>query len=92
MYFSTQTPQQVVTYLPDNPEQLIAERCNRCHGERGYSNKPGVPRLAGQVESYIVLAMKEYQDGIRKDKAMVAMADVLSLLEIKAIAAYYAKQ
>ena len=58
-YFSIQAPQQVVTYLPDNPEQLIVERCNRCHGERGYSSKPGVPRLAGQVESYIVLAMKE---------------------------------
>lgn len=91
-YFSVQTAQQVVTYLPDNPAQLIVERCNRCHGDQGYSDMPGVPRLAGQLESYIVLAMKEYQDGLRKDKAMVAMADVLSLLEIKAIAAYYAKQ
>jgi len=91
-YFTTQTPQQVVTYLPDNPARLVQERCNRCHGEQGYSTTPGVPRLAGQIESYIVLAMKEYQDGVRKDKAMVAMADVLSLLEIKAIAAYYARQ
>ncbi len=91
-YFSVQTPKQVVTYLPDNPQQLVEERCNRCHGEGGYSSKPGVPRLAGQIESYIVLAMKEYQAGMRKDKTMVAMAGVLSLLEIKAIAAYYAKQ
>ena len=91
-YFAGQTPQQVVTYLPDNPQQLVQERCSRCHGERGYSTKPGVPRLAGQIESYIVLAMKEYQEGIRKDSTMVAMADVLSLLEIKAMAAYYAKQ
>ncbi len=91
-YFASRTPKQVVTYLPDNPQQLVEERCNRCHGEHGYSKKPGVPRLAGQVESYIVVAMKEYQEGIRKDKTMVAMAGVLSLLEIKAIAAYYAKQ
>ena len=91
-FFTAQTPQQVVTYLPDNPQQLVEERCSRCHGERGYSTMPGVPRLAGQIESYIVLAMKEYQDGVRKDKSMVAMAGVLSLLEIKAIAAYYAKQ
>ena len=91
-YFAAQTPQQVKTFLPDNPQQLVEERCSRCHGERGYSQMPGVPRLAGQIESYIILAMKEYQDGVRKDKSMVAMADVLSLLEIKAIAAYYAKQ
>ena len=91
-YFSTQTARRVVTYLPDNPEKLIMEQCNRCHGEQGYSTMPGVPRLAGQLESYIVLAMKEYQDGLRKDKAMEAMANGLSLLEIKAMAAYYAKQ
>ncbi len=91
-YFSAQAAEQVETYLPDDPARLVKERCSRCHGERGYSDMPGVPRLAGQIESYIVLAMKEYQDGLRKDKSMVAMAGVLSLLEIKAIAAYYAKQ
>ncbi len=91
-YFSAQTAQQVETYLPDDPARLVQERCSRCHGERGYSDMPGVPRLAGQIESYIIHAMKEYQDGLRKDKSMVAMAGVLSLLEIKAIAAYYAKQ
>lgn len=91
-YYSAQTAQQVETYLPDDPARLVEERCSRCHGERGYSDMPGVPRLAGQIESYIVLAMKEYQGGLRKDKSMVPMAGVLSLLEIKAIAAYYAKQ
>jgi len=91
-YYSAQAAQQVETYLPDDPARLVKERCSRCHGERGYSDKPGVPRLAGQIESYIVHAMKEYQGGLRKDKSMVAMANVLSLLEIKAIAAYYAKQ
>jgi cytochrome c553 len=91
-YYADQMPQQVLTYLPDKPQQLVEQRCNRCHGERGYSSKPGVPRLAGQIESYIVLAVKEYQDGVRKDSTMLAMADVLSLLEIKAIAAYYARQ
>lgn len=91
-YFSAQTAVQVETYLPDDPARLVQERCSRCHGERGYSDMLGVPRLAGQIESYIVLAMKEYQDGLRKDKSMVAMTNVLSLLEIKAIAAYYAKQ
>ena len=74
-YFSAQVPQQVETFLPDKPQELVTQRCSRCHGERGYSHTPGVPRLAGQIESYIVLAMKEYQDGVRKDKSMVPMAD-----------------
>jgi len=91
-YYALQTPQQVETYLPTNPQQLVQQRCSRCHGERGYSSQPGVPRLAGQLEPYIVRALKEYQQGIRKDSTMIAMADVLSLLEIKAMAAYYAKQ
>lgn len=91
-YFSMQAAQQVETFLPDDPAYLIAQRCSRCHGERGYSTQAGVPRLAGQLESYFIYAMKEYQEGIRKDRHMVPMASVLSLLEIKAMAAYYAHQ
>ncbi|MFC1748398.1 c-type cytochrome [Pseudomonadota bacterium] len=91
-YFSQQTAQQVKTYLPTEPDKLVKERCERCHGENGHSPYPGIPRLAGQTESYLILALKEYRDHIRKDPAMTAMSDVLSLLEIKAMAAYYAKQ
>jgi len=91
-YYATQRANKPETLLPEAPEFLIKERCNRCHGERGFSNMPGKPRLAGQVESYLVLAMQEYQDGRRKHPTMHAMADVLSLLEIKAVAAFYAKQ
>jgi len=91
-YFAAQTPRAVETFLPDDPAYLVSQRCSRCHGERGYSTKPGVPRLAGQLERYGIYAMKEYQQGIRKDQFMEPMADVLSLLEIKAIAAYYARQ
>ncbi len=91
-YFTAQEPVKPITYLPDDPAKLVEERCSRCHGERGYSTQPGTPRLAGQMESYIVLAMQEYQQGLRKDPKMTAMSDVLSLIEIKAIAAYYAKQ
>jgi len=91
-YFEAQQAVKPTTFLPDNPAMLVEQRCSRCHGDRGYSTQPGVPRLAGQLESYIVLAMQEYQQGLRKDPKMTAMSDVLSLIEIKAIAAYYAKQ
>ncbi len=82
----------ILTWPPESPEFLIKERCDRCHGERGFSTNPGKPRLAGQSEAYLVVAMQEYQDGSRSSQTMHAMADVLSLLEIKAVAAYYARQ
>lgn len=91
-YFEAQQAVKPTTYLLDNPAKLVEERCSLCHGERGYSTQAGVPRLAGQLEPYIVLAMQEYQQGLRKDPKMTAMSDVLSLIEIKAIAAYYARQ
>lgn len=91
-YFEAQQAVKPVTFSLDDPAKLVEERCSRCHGDRGYSTEPGTPRLAGQLESYIVLAMQEYQQGLRKDPKMTAMSDVLSLIEIKAIAAYYAKQ
>jgi len=91
-YYSSQPPQRSETWPPESPQFLIKERCNRCHGERGFSTSPGKPRLAGQSEAYLVVAMQEYQDGTRTSQTMHAMADVLSLLEIKAVAAYYARQ
>lgn len=91
-YFAAQAPQKAETFLPEDPAVLVVERCNRCHGERGYSTSEGIPRLAGQLESYLVVAMQEYQLGARKSSMMHSMAQVLSMLEIRAIAAYYAQQ
>lgn len=91
-YYSAQPPQRSETWPPESPQFLIKERCDRCHGERGFSTHPGNPRLAGQSETYLIIAMQEYQDGTRTSQTMHAMADVLSLLEIKAVAAYYARQ
>ncbi len=91
-WFASQNATQVTTYLPVSPRQLIGEQCELCHGEQGRHPQPGVPRLAGQLEPYLVLALKEYQEGTRKNHTMEAIASVLSLLEIKAVATYYAKQ
>ncbi len=91
-WFATQTPAQVETWLPEEPAIIVAKKCSHCHGDRGFSTTPGVPRLAGQSEPYIIQAVKQYQQGTRKDAEMEAMAHGLSLIEIKAIAAYYAKQ
>jgi len=91
-YFASLKAAKPDTTLPLSPQFSIIQKCNRCHGEKGRSTEPGIPSLAGQSEAYLVMATKEYQDGTRKSKYMNAMSDVLSLVEIKAIAAYYAQQ
>lgn len=91
-YFASQNSVRPDTVLPMSPQYSISKKCSRCHGENGRSTEPGIPSLAGQSEAYLVMAMKEYHDGLRKQHMMNALADVLSLTEMKAIAAYYARQ
>lgn len=79
-------------YVPEEPKLLIENKCVLCHGPRGFSNEFDKPRLAGQSEAYLISAMQQYANGSRSHSAMQAMADVLSLIEIKGIAAYYARQ
>ena len=70
-----------------------AQLCSGCHGMDGNSVNQNIPKLAGQLEDYIVLAATEFQQGIRKDPTMSAMApligDVKNLMDI---AAYFSSQ
>ena len=91
-YFASLKAAKPETKLPDTPQYTIVEKCNRCHGELSKGAEAAAPKINGQSEAYIALAIKEYQDGTRKNKPMHAMVDVLSLVEIKAIASYYARQ
>ncbi len=90
VYFSGLPASSV--FAGDRVRRLITDKCDRCHGKQGWSQQPGVPRLAGQSEAYLALALKEYQDGRRKDNYMNSMPDHLNLRDIKAIAAYYSQQ
>ncbi len=92
-YYANQTTHKLANvYLPESTQKLITERCVKCHGERGFSNEFDKPRLAGQSEAYLIESMQQYADGRRNHRAMAAMSDVLSLIEIKGIAAFYARQ
>jgi cytochrome c553 len=91
-YFAGQTPvKQEGIDLPVPPEEL-AQQCNRCHGENGFSEDPTKPRLAGQIQAYLEKALHDYHDGNRESTAMHAMAAVLRLSGIKAISTYYSNQ
>lgn len=92
-YYSNQQGAAAQAVYPPQPTAtLVTERCVKCHGEQGFSNDFDKPRLAGQAEAYLVDSMLQYTDGRRSHSAMAAMSDVLSLIEIKGLAAYYARQ
>jgi cytochrome c553 len=76
----------------DEPAKLDAA-CMACHGPAG--NKPvspQTPRLAGQLNDYLVEALRQYRSGARPDPIMGAMAKGLSDAQIQALARYYSTQ
>jgi len=89
-YFAMKTRNKPEVRVPEAPK-ILAEKCFRCHGHNGLSNDEKTPRLAGQLESYLLNALKQYSDETRKQSTMHAMAANLSLLELKAIAQYFAE-
>ncbi len=70
----------------------IARECFACHGEDGNSPSPVNPRIGGQHESYLLLAMQGYIDGTRKNSLMVGALLNKSEQQLEDIAAYYASQ
>jgi len=63
--------------------------CNSCHGMNGKSSNPNNPNLAGQKESYLIKAIKDYKTGARKDAMMNTMVSGLSDADIEDLAAFY---
>ena len=66
--------------------------CAGCHGETGVSKTPGMPNLAGLDPKYLVLAMKAYQGGQRKNDLMKSLLAATSEADINNIALFYALQ
>jgi cytochrome c553 len=66
--------------------------CASCHGKLGNADNPAFPRLAGQYESYIAQALKEYRSGERNNAIMAGFAGNLSIEDIRDLSAWYAQQ
>ena len=90
-YYANQQPKQPPVKKPLTTTEL-AQRCDRCHGVNCNSTDPRSPALAAQRAEYLEQAMRAYQKGGRKSKAMAAMLDGLSDAEIERLAAHYAGQ
>ena len=66
-----------------------APLCMSCHGAHGVSTEEIYPNLAGQKEAYLINAMHEYKNGMRKNPTMMAMVAPLSAPVIADLAAFF---
>jgi cytochrome c553 len=66
--------------------------CAGCHGIDGNSLVGANPRLAGQYETYLYHALKEYKAGRRNSILMQGMVENLSDRDMRDLAAWYASQ
>lgn len=73
-------------------QQKAKEVCAACHGVDGNSQTALYPKLAGQWESYIIQALKEYKSGERKNPIMGPMAAPLSAQDVENAAVYFSQQ
>ena len=66
--------------------------CQACHGPDGHSIAPNYPNLAGQHESYLVQALRDYRSGKRSNAIMAGFAANLTDQDIDDLAAWFASQ
>ena len=73
--------------------EKLAYTCLGCHGIEGYRNAyPSfrVPKLGGQTQEYLAIALRNYRDGNRPHPTMQAQARSLGEQGIEDVAAYFA--
>ncbi|MFT6045973.1 MAG: cytochrome c553 [Arenicella sp.] len=66
--------------------------CASCHGAAGDGDNVTFPKLAGQYESYLAQALKDYRSGNRQNGIMAGFAGTLKINDIEDLAAWFASQ
>ena len=74
------------------PGEAKAAVCAACHGERGNSQNPEWPKLAGQHPNYLAQQLRDFKSGARKNEVMSPIAAPLSETDIADIAEFYSAQ
>jgi len=65
--------------------------CTACHGEKGVSNNPEWPNLAGQHADYLMKQLMDYKKGkTRNNASMTPVVAGLSKQDMADLSAYYA--
>ena len=70
----------------------LARECFACHGADGNSPSPVNPKIGGQHEQYLLMALQAYVDGARQNSLMRGAVLNKSAQDLRDIAAYYAAQ
>lgn len=66
--------------------------CAACHAANGDGDNHSYPKLAGQYESFLVQALKDYRSGDRNNAIMAGFASSLTIRDIEALSAWFASQ
>lgn len=90
-YYAAQQPQPLKVRRPLTTAEWT-ERCDRCHGPKGNSTDPLMPRLAAQRLDWLEHVLHAYRTGARKSTAMAAMSAMMKEADVQGLAAYYARQ
>ena len=77
---------------PVQAGKAAAVGCAECHGDGGVSKTAGVPSLVGSNPKALVIAMKAYKSGERKNDVMKTMFAGITDAGMNNIALYYAVQ
>ncbi len=90
-------PADTAKAAPVSPDPVSAGKaaaagCAGCHGETGVSKIAGTPSLVGLDPKYLVVAMKAYKDGQRKNDMMKSLLAAVSDANLNNIALFYALQ
>lgn len=76
----------------DVPPPAQLGLCASCHRDDGRAGEPGVPRIAGQDETYLRDALNAYRRGQRDHSAMRAIAGALSDRDVAEFARWYSSR
>lgn len=71
-------------------KRLAKSSCAQCHGLDGVSTSKGVPHIAAQRPGYMLVELRAYQKGVRKETPMNASVKFLSDDALVKVTAYYA--
>lgn len=88
-------PMSGISYAAEKPagRSDMAELCFDCHGPDNTTSDPLVPKLNGQLRSFLVTQTKYYMSGERSDTVMSAVIGSFNLSEnnIAEIADFYSR-
>lgn len=67
----------------------LAASCAACHGEKGVSQMPIFPSLAGQLATYTYKQLQDFKDGSRNNSVMSPLTASLSNQDMADLAAWF---